>query len=178
MNRTILAALVIAMWVPISARAQEPLTEHTVTLGAGNKPAPASIDDMRWLAGHWIGEALGGVVEEIWSPPRSGVMLCAYRLVRNGQPVFYEFITLAESNGTLVIRLKHFHPDLRGWEEKDRVFEFPFVQRTADSMQFEAMTFRRHGADRVTIFLAIKGKDGAFSEEAFEYHRAALAPVR
>jgi len=74
------------------SQAQERLTEHTFKLSAGKQSPAATIADMAWLAGHWIGGGLGGLTEEVWSPPRNGVMMGMFRLVRDGKPIFYELL--------------------------------------------------------------------------------------
>jgi hypothetical protein len=107
--------------------AHERLTEHTFKLSAGKQSPAATIADMAWLAGHWTGEGLGGLIEEVWSPPRNGVMMGMFRLVRDGKPIFYELLTLAEERGSLTLRLKRFNADLTGWEEKDKTIDFPFI---------------------------------------------------
>ena len=99
---------------PLAASAQEKVTEHTIRLATGSRPPAASIADMAWLAGHWAVEGLGGVADEIWSPPDGGMMLGMYRLVREQKPVFFELLSLSEEQGSLVIRLKHFNPDMTG----------------------------------------------------------------
>ena len=38
-----------------------------------------TVDDIAWLAGYWVGDGLGGKVEELWSKPKNGKMLCAFR---------------------------------------------------------------------------------------------------
>ena len=78
-------------------------------------------------------------------------MMGMYRLVRDGKPVFYELLTLVEENGTLMLRLKHFHPDLKGWEEKGHTVEFPLVALADGAVHFEGMSFHPRGndADRV-----------------------------
>ena len=80
---------------------------------------------MKWLIGHWKGTGLGGVSEEIWAEPAGGVMMGMYRLILNGKPSFYEFIHLAEENGSLVMKLKHFNPDLTGVGGEGSVRDVP-----------------------------------------------------
>lgn len=167
----VLAAVCLAA---AAARAQERQTEHTVKLTPGQKPADATIADMAWLAGHWTGDGLGGVSEEMWTAPRDGAMLGMYRLIREDKPVFYELLTISEHQGSLLLRLKHFNPDLTGWEEKSETVDFPFVAKAEGRLQFAGLTFVPDG-DRVTIYLAIRGKDGAVREEAFRMTRVAAA---
>jgi hypothetical protein len=163
--------LLILAFVATAAHAQEKLTPNTLTLAAGQKSAPARIEDMAWYAGQWCGSGLGGLNEEIWSTPRAGVMLGMYRLIKDGKPVFYELLTMLEEKGSLVIRLKHFHADLKGWEERDESEEFAFVARREGRIYFDGMTFERSGEDAVTVYLAIEHKDGKVTEESFRYTR-------
>jgi Domain of unknown function (DUF6265) len=165
-------ALTLAAWMsslPVSA--QEKLTERTFRLKAGEKSPPAAIADMAWLAGRWVGEALGGVSEEIWSEPRAGAMMGMYRLVRDGKPIFYELLTIVEANGSLMLRLKHFNADLTGWEEKLKTIDFPLVTKGERAIHFDGMSFHPKGNDALTVYLAINQKDGSVREETFTYKR-------
>lgn len=156
-------------------QAAEQLTPNTLQLAEGEAGAPASIGDMAWLAGTWRGSGLGGFNEEIWGAPRHGVMLGMYRMIRDGRPVFYELLTLSETDGSLTLRLKHFHPDLRGWEERDESLSFPLIAVRDGRIYFEGMTFEPRG-DEVTIYLAIENREaGSVREEVFRYQRQAGA---
>jgi hypothetical protein len=154
-----------------SASPQGPATANTVGLAVGAKSPPATLPVMSWLAGQWTGGGLGGQVEEIWSQPQAGAMMGMFRLVREGKTSFYELMTLVEENGSLSLRVKHFNPDLTGWEEKGETVDFPLVAIAGDRYLFDGLTFHRHGSDAVTIYVAISAKDGAVREEAFRYTR-------
>ena len=67
-------------------------------------PAKASIGDLSWLDGAWIGtRSSGSSVEERWSPPRGGAMLAVSRTVNtSGRMVAFEFLRIVERNGGLV----------------------------------------------------------------------------
>jgi len=155
------------------SQAQERLTEHTLKLSAGKQSPAATIADMSWLAGQWIGEGLGGLTEEVWSPPRNGVMMGMFRLVRDGKPIFYELLTLAEEKGSLTLRLKHFNADLTGWEEKDKTIDFPFIMKADGVVHFEGLAWRPEGPDALTIYLAIR-RDGNVREEKFQLRRVSV----
>jgi hypothetical protein len=153
-----------------SAAAQEHQTPNTLK-APGDSPGPAAtLADVSWLVGHWKGTGLGGVSEEIWSQPAGGVMMGMYRLVIDGKPSFYEFIHLAEENGSVSMRLKHFNADLTGWEEKDRVVTFRLVKLGVNEAYFGGLTFRR-SENRLQIFLAIRDRDGKVREESFTLER-------
>ena len=168
-------AFALAAWMSsLPAYGQEKLTERTFRLKGGEKSPSAAIADMAWLAGRWVGEALGGVSEEIWSEPRAGAMMGMYRLVRDGKPIFYELLTIVEENGSLMLRLKHFNADLTGWEEKLKTIDFPLVAKGEGAVHFDGMSFHPKGSDALTVYLAINQKDGSVREETFTYRR--LAP--
>ena len=150
--------------------AAEKVTEHTVKLAPGEKLPPAKIADMQWLAGHWIGEAFGGTAEELWAEPVGDTMAGMYRLHKAGKTIFYEILTVSEKDGSLVVRLKHFNPDLTGWEEKNEVRSFPLVAKRDGALQFEGMSFHPQG-DQLTIYLAVEHKDKPLEEVTFKYRR-------
>jgi hypothetical protein len=132
----------------------------------------ATLADVAWLEGEWRGKALGGEVEETWGPPKAGAMLCMFRLVKDGKPVFYELVAIVEVDGSLEVRVKHFHPDLTGWEERTEVQTFPLVRVDANTAWFDGMTFHRDGADAMRAWVRVQRRDGTATDEAFEYRRA------
>ena len=166
-----LAVLLLVLAFSSLALAQEKQTEHTLKLSAGQKSPAATLAEMDWLAGHWTGNAFGGVSEEIWAKPAGGAMVGMFRQINKGKTVFYELMTLVEENGSIVLRLKHFNPNLTGWEEKDKTVDFRFVGKKDGVVHFEGMAFKPEGNDAVTIFLVVRQKDGNVQEETFRYKR-------
>jgi len=164
-------SIALALLLISTAAAQETRTKNTLKLRDSAKGGAASVTDMAWLAGTWRGTGLGGESEEIWSEPRGGIMMGMYRMIKDDKPIFYEFLTLSESNGGLVIRLKHFHANFVGWEEKDKTVDFVFIKKEGNRIYFDGMTFELAGRDDVNIYLAIGGKDGSVREELFKYKR-------
>ena len=164
-----LLTITLVLSIATIAESQQRLTENTLTKSAGATPVKASLADMSWLTGHWEGEALGGISEEIWSGPGGGAMMGMYRLVKDGKPVFYELLTIVEENGSLVMRLKHFHSNLKGWEEKDKTVDFAYLGKRGDVVHFDGMAFRPE-KDALTVWLAINMKDGV-KEEVFRHRR-------
>ena len=158
--------------VLIALLAVQPLTANTFTSPAGSPGARATIADLAWLAGRWTGSGLGGETEETWSAPAGGAMMGMFRLVKGGTVVFYEFLTLVEREGSLLLKLKHFNADLTGWEEKGAFVTFRLIETTPAELRFDGLTFRRTAPDRVDIFLALRNRqDGTVREEAFSMIR-------
>lgn len=173
----VLAALLLS--APAYAGAQTRLTEHTLTAEGDEGARPrASIADVAWLAGRWVGEGLGARAEVIWLPPAGGAMAGVFRLVPNGEVEFYELVTILEEDGSLTQRLKHFGPDLVGWEEKDESVTFLLLRREEDTLWFDGLTVRRVGERRMRIWVALQSEGEAVREALFEYRRVGPAGVR
>jgi Domain of unknown function (DUF6265) len=146
---------------------------NTMKREPGAKPVAAKITDLAWIQGRWVGEGLGGTVEEIWSPPMGDSMLGMFRLVKNGKVVFSEHCVIVEAEGSLVLRVKHFDANFKAWEEKDVSVNFPLVKLTTTEANFDGLTIRKKDADTVLMYVAIKNKKtGAIREEEFRYRRA------
>lgn len=156
-------------WTLLGAWAEE--GENTRVLDSGQAPAPATIEDVSWLIGYWRGEGLGGETEEVWSKPSAGSMMGMFRLNKGGKPWFYELITIAEEDGSLLMRLKHFGPDLTGWEEKGPGLSFPLVAIGPDAAFFDGITYRKSDEDTLQVFVRDQQKDGSFRELAFVFGR-------
>jgi hypothetical protein len=148
-------------------------TKNTLTSVPGTVPPRAKIEDVAWIAGHWKGPSRGGVTEEDWSTPMGGAMMASCRLIRDGKIVFYELAVIAEEAGSLMLRLKHFHPDLRGWEEKSEVLAFPLVKLAKDAAYFDGVTFRRPAGGNLENFVLIHHKNGQTTDERFPFEPAA-----
>ena len=73
------------------------VTGIAAALLLGAAPA-ATVDDLGWMAGVWIEEAIEGAggrwTEEYWTLPRGGVMLGASRSGREGNLREFEFLRL------------------------------------------------------------------------------------
>lgn len=158
----------------VPAHAQIPQTEHTLRLDTSAAAPEASVEDFAWLAGHWVGEGLGGVSEEMWAPARGGQMLGMYRLVVDDRTRFFELITLLEVDGRVVMRLKHFHPNLHAWEEPEEYVDFPLVRVEDETVYFGGLTYELIGEDELRIWLALR-QDGVLREEEFRMRRVAGA---
>ena len=130
----------------------------------------ASLSAISWLAGHWRGEAFGGIAEEIWSPPLGGSMMGSFKLVANGEVSFYEIETISEVNNTLILKLKHFHANLKGWEEKDETVDFRLVKVTENKVYFDGFTIERISASEINIYVVVKNGDQK-QEVKFNYKR-------
>jgi hypothetical protein len=150
---------------------QSQFSPNTLKLDDPGNIPPASITQLAWIAGHWQGEALGGICQEYWVSPQANSMIGMFRLLRNDQIAFYEFLVIVEEAGSLVLKVKHFDSDLEGWEEKDESTLFPLVKLTGNEVFFDGLTFRQTGSDSLTVFVVIDQQGGVPEEVVFRYLR-------
>jgi hypothetical protein len=145
--------------------------QNTMSIEEGKISPNATISEIEWMTGHWKGEAFGGSTEEMWSPPTAASMLFVFRLIVENEIVFYEIGHIRELESSLVFELKHFGPDLKGWEAKDEVQTFKFIKAEENRMYFEGFTFERISDQEINIYGLIENEEGSAEEVKFNYKR-------
>lgn len=168
--------------IPIAALAL-PMAVATTPVTAGEseqadaKPrAAATLADLAWLEGHWVGTGIGGhPAGETFSYAGEGQMVGHFwQLDENGGVNFYELITVTPDEDSLVMRLKHFTADLTGWEEKpgETALNFPLRERSDTRWLFGPVTFTRPTPDRLEVSVQMRPRDdGSPRTLEFSYRR-------
>lgn len=128
-----------------------------------------TLENISWISGNWKGNAMGGVAEENWSEPLGDSMMASFKLVKDDKVVFYEIEIIREVNNTLILQLKHFNNDLKGWETKDETVDFPLKTITKNKVIFEGMTFEKHNENEMTVHVDVKMDDGSTQVMSFKY---------
>lgn len=167
--KTFILILMLGVTTTFSLSAQNKF-QNTLFLPDSAQSPSASIDEVSWIQGHWTGEAFGGICEEIWSPPAAGSMMFSFRLINDNEVSFYEFGDISEEEGSLVLRLKHFHPDLKGWEEKNESVSFKLVKIEKDKCYFNGFTFEKISNHEINLYVVI-GHGEENEEVKFNYKR-------
>lgn len=139
---------------------------YQATVGSPN----AKITDVSWLQGYWEGEIWGGRAEEVWSAPLADSMMASFKFAVDEQVNFYEIITLFEQDQSLVLRLKHFSAELKGWEEKDQYMEFKLVKLSKNVAYFDGYTYQLVSPNELHVFVVIE-KQGTKQETKFIFKR-------
>ncbi len=103
-------------------------------------------------------KGLGGNNDEVWSSAESGSMMGMYRHHKDGKIVFYELMIITEEKGSLLLRIKHFDAQLKGWESREESKEFPLVAVEKDAVYFAGLSFHRVNANRIDVDVAIQAK--------------------
>jgi hypothetical protein len=136
-----------------------------------NQKLEPKLENIKWISGNWKGEAFGGQTEENWSEPSSGSMMATFKLIINGNVSFYEIEIIREVENTLILQLKHFNNDLKGWETKDETVDFPLKEITKNRIVFEGMSFEKVSENEMNVYVDIKQKDGSIETVKFNYKK-------
>lgn len=158
--------LVIFLLILSNCRAQQ----NTLQLSEDSKSPKAELKQVSWIAGHWKGEAFGGVTEEIWSPPLGDSMMFSFKLVSENKVVFYELGGIRQIDNTLIFQLKHFGNDFKGWEEKDETIDAKLIKIDGNRVYFEGFTFEKVNDAQINIYVLIEEKEKT-EEVKFTYYK-------
>lgn len=163
---TLLASIITR---PVSAQSVH--TENTLKLDESTSRPQASIEQVDWLVGNWLGTAFGNRFEEVWNPASAGTMVGFFKLYNDDGVTFYELLLLEEEEGSLSLKVKHFSSDFHAWESKDDFINFKLVKIEPDAIHFSGLSFYRDGPDKIDGYIVMKGKDGSVREEPLSYTR-------
>jgi len=148
----------------------QPEAENSKSSQTDNK-IENQLTKLSWLVGHWIGDGFGGISEEVWASPVDGAMMGMYRHIKDGKINFYEFMNIVEIEGKVELRLKHFTPDLKGWEEKDKYIIFTFIKADENYFEFKGLIFQKLSEKDMQIILTLRDKAGNTRKEVFTFTR-------
>ncbi|GAA3614357.1 DUF6265 family protein [Flavivirga amylovorans] len=133
------------------------------------KTLEPKLENISWIAGNWKGEAFGGRTEENWSEPSGGSMMASFKLINDEKVSFYEIEIIREVENTLILQLKHFDNDLKGWETKDETVDFPLKEITVNKVTFEGMSFEKVNENEMNVYVDIEQKNGSIETVKFNY---------
>jgi hypothetical protein len=117
--------------------------------------ANAQLEDLAWLEGFWSGHVNGDEVDEVWSGELAGAMMGMFRGTSKGKIRFYEFMTITRGSEQTDLTIKHFNPDLVGWEEKGDAARFVLTEATQRRAVFHRSSGDKH------LWLVYENQDGS-----------------
>lgn len=132
--------------------------------------AGLELESVAWMAGHWIGTG-SDVSEEVWLPPTADAMVGMWRWASDGRMRLYELLTIAREGDRIVLRLRHFRPDLVALEEKEKPFVLPLIRTGPREAVFEGIgsdggpltiSYRRPTNDRLEASVERGGRKDEF----------------
>lgn len=156
-----------------------PLAAQETRVGEpGFVSPPATVADAAWLIGQWSGDGISGAeAHESWLAPSGTTMVGIFVQEQpDGAIMFTEHMYLMEHEGSLVVRLKHFNPDLTGWEEKDGMVTFRLLSAEPCALYFHALTYRCDGDGRMVVAVRMKSDRPEPQELVFRFSRHDARP--
>ena len=165
-----LVVLSSVLMFAVAAFAQTSKTEHTFKLDDPEARVPGTLDDVSWMVGSWTGDAFGGTFEEVWNPASLGTMIGMFKVMGDGEVSFYELMLLAEEEGSLVLKVKHFSADFTAWEDKEDYVTFRLVRVEPGAVHFSGISFYSVSDDEIHTYLALHDGDKVW-EEKLVYRR-------
>ncbi len=174
------AAILSATFIPAQVCAQNARAaadgERAANSVAAIARPVASVADMTWLEGEWVGTGIGGnPAGESFSFAGDRQMIGHFwQLDAGGDVDFYEVITITRDGDSLMMRLKHFAADLSGWEDKsaESALNFPLLERGERRWVFGPATFTKPSDDTLEVSVVVRGSDGKLNSLDFSYRRA------
>jgi Domain of unknown function (DUF6265) len=129
----VLAVLTMLALTTISlARAQQSSganSQSKATLVTAADPLPPSpqaqkvpavkLTDLGWLEGRWRGDWGPRVAEQVWMPPKAGLMLGVFRLIEGDKPLVIELFSMVQKPDGINFYFRHFTPELIPWEKSE-----------------------------------------------------------
>ena len=97
--------------------------------------------------------------------------MATFKLINDGKVTFYEIEIIREVQNSLLLQLKHFGSDLKGWETKDETVDFPLKYITETKVVFDGMTFEKVNNKQMTIYVDIKNDSGEVEVVEFQYFK-------
>lgn len=170
MHTTRILLTVMLLWAAQDAIGQSQRTEHTFSLDDPDSRPPATLEDAAFLVGNWSGEAFGQQFEEHWNPPSAGSMVGFFKLLEDDEVRFYELLLLVEDEGSLSLKVKHFHPDFTAWEDRDDYITFRYIKSDDDAIHFSGISFYRVDDDTMTAYIVMRSGEDV-REERLTYRR-------
>jgi len=125
---------------------------------AGDEPR-ADIADLAWLEGCWQGTGFGATVSECWMSAPDGRLTGMFQVVGEEGQQFSEIFILDDFEDGPAIRLKHFNPDLTGWEAQDEYVVFELLETGENFARFDALTYRRDEMGRLVVEVVLTDGD-------------------
>jgi len=142
-----------------------------------SQPKTGTLNDIKFLAGHWLGTYNGGPIEADWTAPAGDNIVGFIRMMKDEKVTLYELFAFEQTPAGPVAMVKHFKPGLIGVEEKDKSDRYKFIEAKPDQALFEKedasirIIYEQRGPDQLVIRRG-QPKDGNWTfNDLFVFYR-------
>lgn len=116
----------------------------------------ATLNDLKWLSGNWKGASEMGNFEENWSEASAKSMLFSFKMWNDKEVFFYEIGHIVEKDKSLVLELKHFDKELKGWEKQDEKESFRLVKIDGTKFYFDKITYEKIDDHHMIVYVLME----------------------
>ena len=149
---------------------------HMNPIVAFSQKADTALQALAFLSGRWTSDSTEGQEEEYWSQATRRSMVGTFRVVKDGDAVFYEFWVIEVEDGKAIFKMKHFDRGLLGWEDKADMVRLNLSVSGRQDVLFSkadgslSLRYERNGDELVSTLRRVK--DGRTKEDIFRLHRS------
>ena len=117
----------------------------------------ASVEDLAWMSGSWVGPAFQQTLEENWIQPNSGSIACLVRLTDKESTSMIELILVEEEEQSLVLRVQQWGPGYKARMTEPHSMELVELGERRASFRaitegaIQHLTYSRPAPDRFNI---------------------------
>jgi len=94
-----------------------------------------------------------------------------FKFMGDEEVAFYELMLLAEEEGSLVLKVKHFSADFTAWEDKEDYINFRLVSIEPEAVHFSGLSFYKVNENEFIGYIALHNEDKVW-EEKLVYRRS------
>lgn len=116
----------------------------------------ATLNELKWLSGNWKGTSSMGEFEENWSLASAKTMLFSFKMWKNDDVYFYEIGHIVEKDKSLVLELKHFDKELKGWEKQEEKESFRLVKIDGNKFYFDKITYEKIDDNHMIVYVLME----------------------
>jgi len=128
-------------------------SQNTLSYNDEKGSPRATLQDVKWLIGNWKGESDFGNYEENWSPSSGKSMLFSFKMWNGEAVVFYEIGHIVEQENSLLLQMKHFDKNLKGWEKQDETENFKFIKIEKNRIYFDKITYEKVSDSEMNVYV-------------------------
>ncbi len=116
----------------------------------------ASFEAISWLTGNWKGASDFGKFEENWSVPNGNSMLFSFKMWNESEVIFYEIGHIIMKDKSLMMQIKHFDKDLKGWEKQEETEDFRLVKIEKNRVYFDNITYEKVSDNEMNVYVLME----------------------
>jgi Domain of unknown function (DUF6265) len=106
-------------------------------LSGHSQSKTASLQDVAFMQGHWLGNFNGGPIEAFWAAPAGDNLTGFMRMMKEDKVTMYEMLVFEQTANGPIVLVKHFKPGLIALEEKEISDRYSFIEAKKGQALFE-----------------------------------------